>query len=69
MEITKDQLQKQIDSYMAERDQLLANFNAINGAIKDCDQWIAYLDTPEPQPATAEAATQPDAQKKEGEAV
>jgi hypothetical protein len=40
----KEQIESRKKVLEASRDQLIANLNIINGAIQDCDFWLAQLE-------------------------
>ena len=43
MEITRESLEARRGQLVAERDQLVNNWNALGGAIQDIDHWLAEL--------------------------
>lgn len=43
MEITKEAIEERIKRLEADREQALANANALEGAILDCQYWIGEL--------------------------
>jgi len=45
--ITYKMLSERLAKLKAEREQLLANLNAYNGAIQDCEYWLKLIDQPE----------------------
>lgn len=47
LEARKAQLQEQRAQLESQHLQILANLNAHEGAIQDCDHWLAELDKPE----------------------
>lgn len=53
-EITKDVLEKEIESLTTQRAALLANINAIDGAIMECRNLIAKIETPTETPKDPE---------------
>jgi hypothetical protein len=44
--ITEAQIQERLTKLNAERDQMLANLNVYNGAIQDCEYWLAAFKAP-----------------------
>lgn len=44
--MTKEDITKRRDEYIAQREQLLAQANAVLGAIQDCNYWIEQVDKP-----------------------
>jgi len=42
--ITREMVLERLAKLKAEREQLLANLNAYNGAIQDCEYWLSVLD-------------------------
>jgi hypothetical protein len=52
--MTKEQIEARKAQLIQIRDETLSSFNAIVGAINDCDYWLAQLEAealkaPEPQ--------------------
>ena len=45
--MTKEQIEARLAELNKELQQLTANANAINGAIQDCEFWLAQLDKAE----------------------
>ena len=43
--MTREQIESRIQQLTAERAQIIANVNAYNGAIQECQRWIAECDT------------------------
>ena len=41
--MTKEQIEARKAELMATRDQLIGQLNATEGALQDCDYWIAQL--------------------------
>lgn len=41
--MTIELLQKRKQELIAQQQQLVANANALNGALQDCDYWIGVL--------------------------
>jgi len=41
--ITREMVEQRLAQLKAERDQLVANLNAYNGAIQDCEYWLSLL--------------------------
>lgn len=41
--ITRTQIEQRKQELEQQRDQLIANANAVTGAIQDCDHWLALL--------------------------
>jgi uncharacterized coiled-coil DUF342 family protein len=41
--ITRDEVLKRLAALKAKRDELSSNVNAYNGAIEDCEFWLAKL--------------------------
>jgi len=52
--ITREVVLERLAKLKAEREQLIANLNAYNGAIEDCEYWLKLIDQPE------EAEVMPD---------
>jgi len=46
--ISKDLILQRKKELEQQRDVTLANFNALLGAIQDCEYWLAELDKPAP---------------------
>ena len=46
-EITVEKLQKRLKELEGAREQILANLNAVNGAIEDCKYWLGELEEKE----------------------
>jgi len=42
--LTKEMIEQRLAKLKAEREQLIANLNAYNGAIQDCEYWLSVLD-------------------------
>jgi len=42
--ITREMVLERLAKLKEERDQLIANLNAYNGAIEDCEYWLSVLD-------------------------
>lgn len=53
MTITRKFLEDRLAGLRKQQDQLLANLNAFNGAVQDCQELLAVLDAPEPTAAAA----------------
>lgn len=51
MNITKEQLESRRDRLKAEYEQLQRNLCAYEGAIQDCEHWLAVLESREPTEA------------------
>jgi len=49
-EITIEKLQKRLKELEGAREQILANLNAVNGAIEDCKYWMTELEDKEESP-------------------
>ncbi len=49
--VTRDALQQRKASLEIGLEQLQANLHATQGAIAECDYWLAQLDTPAVAPA------------------
>ena len=49
MEITKETLTERIKNLETQREQLVANINAVNGAIGTLQQLVKDLDNVEPE--------------------
>ena len=47
MKITKSQIEDRRAQLVAQADQHLANFNACQGGIEDCDYWLSVDDESE----------------------
>ena len=57
--ITQQALEQRIASLKTQYDQAIANANALQGAIQDCQYWIEQLKTADAEKKeTAEKATQ-----------
>jgi hypothetical protein len=52
--VTKAQLESRVKELTAARDQALANLQALNGAIQDCEYWIAEVEKAEKEAAAKE---------------
>lgn len=50
MEITKDKLQKRVASYESQKEQLVGQLNACNGALLEAKALLSEIDAPEPAP-------------------
>ena len=48
--MTREQIEKRLAELEAQREQALANANALSGAIQDCRYWLEQL----PQPGDVE---------------
>lgn len=53
--ITREAIEARLAALTAQRDQLIANVGAFNGAIQDCEHWLGVLDT-EDQPTEEKPA-------------
>ena len=42
--ITREEIERRLNQLKAERDRLIANLNAYNGAIQDCEYWLGLMD-------------------------
>jgi len=42
--ITREMVLERLAKLKAEREQLIANLNAYNGAIQDCEYWLSVLE-------------------------
>jgi len=49
--LTKEKIEQRLAKLKAEREQLLANLNAYNGAIQDCEYWLGLIDQSEAEVA------------------
>jgi hypothetical protein len=45
--MTREQIEARLVELRKESEQLVANINAISGAIQDCEYWLAQLDAEE----------------------
>jgi len=45
--MNKEQIEARLAELNKELQQLTANANAVNGAIQDCEYWLAQLDAEE----------------------
>jgi hypothetical protein len=54
--MTREQIEARKAELIAARDEALAGFNAIVGAINDCDYWLAQLAAEEAKPAPIKEA-------------
>ena len=52
MTITRELTQKRLDALKSERQMILDNVNAYNGAIQECERVLLILDKPEPEAET-----------------
>lgn len=43
-EVNREALEKRRDELKAELDQAIANVQALNGAIQDCNYWLARIE-------------------------
>lgn len=43
MRITREQIEERLRALRADYAQLTANANAVEGAIQDCEHWLAVL--------------------------
>mgnify|MGYP001566969852 CR=1 FL=1 len=41
--ITRDQIEARLAQLKTERDAAIANINAYNGAIQDCEHWLSQM--------------------------
>lgn len=44
MNISAEVIKERMKGLEAQRDKLLADLNAVYGAIQDCEHWLAVLD-------------------------
>jgi len=42
--VMREMVLERLAKLKAEREQLIANLNAYNGAIQDCEYWLSVLD-------------------------
>ena len=42
--ITKDMIMQRKEQLEKDRDTLIANYNAVLGALQDCDYWLQQID-------------------------
>jgi len=42
--VTREKILERLAKLKAEREQLIANLNAYNGAIQDCEYWLSVLE-------------------------
>lgn len=49
--ITRARILERLAELREQREQLLANANAVQGAIQDCEFWLSILDAPSLAPA------------------
>jgi len=49
--ITKAELDERLNTLMRERDQIIANLHAYEGAIEDCKYWLSQLESKAKLPA------------------
>jgi hypothetical protein len=61
--ISRNQLIERKVNLIAERDNLLANLSAYNGAIQDCEFWLLKIDEMEKQDALAVPQRSPNGQE------
>lgn len=54
MELTRDVLVQKLKELAQQRDQHLANYHTVNGAIQLCQLLLAELDAAPPSPAEGE---------------
>lgn len=54
--MTLEQLNTRKAALVSQREQMLANVNAIGGAIQDIDYWIGVVSTPLAPPPESPAA-------------
>ena len=47
--MTKEAIETRISSLKAQLDQLMANANAVNGAIQECEYWLSCLPKESPK--------------------
>uniref|UniRef100_A0A6M3IEM1 Uncharacterized protein n=1 Tax=viral metagenome TaxID=1070528 RepID=A0A6M3IEM1_9ZZZZ len=45
--ITREAIEARLADLRAQREQLVGNLNAFNGAIQDCEFWLAEVDKAE----------------------
>lgn len=45
--MTKEQLTQRLQALTQERDKIIANVHAFNGAIEDCKYWLAEFEKAE----------------------
>ena len=45
--ITKEAIIERLERLKADRDQVMGNLNALEGAIIDCQYWLEQLEKPE----------------------
>lgn len=61
MEITKEWVQQRIEALTNRQNQLIAEVNAVAGALASMNDLLALLDAPAPEPgSTAPADKEPD---------
>ena len=46
--MTVELIQERIATLTAERERIVANANALSGAIQDCQYWLEVLTQPQP---------------------
>ncbi len=49
MTITREKIMARLKVLEADRQDLRNHLNCVDGAIQDCEHWLAILDAPEPQ--------------------
>jgi hypothetical protein len=54
--IERSDILQRLDELRRRREQMLANVNALNGAIEDCLQWLGKFDEAEKVETSAAAA-------------
>ena len=42
--ITSEQIEARLTQLRSDKNELVANVHAINGAIQDCEYWLALLE-------------------------
>jgi hypothetical protein len=58
MDITRDAITERLHVLQTSKEQLTANLNATEGAIQDCQYWLARLDAADTADETAPAVTE-----------
>jgi hypothetical protein len=61
--ITRAMLDQRLGQLKAAREQALANLNAYDGAIQECNYWISQIEAAEKAAAVTAAAQKPVAEK------
>lgn len=49
MEITREVISQRIEALREQRDALITNVHVFGGAIQMSEEWLAFLDSEEPQ--------------------